>query len=163
LKMPHLAAPFATGPPRGYGPQNCLISAPDMGIATSLAPARRFSLNLLRITAAIHVRSLPTFMRYTADGLASGLPKIYWTPFWRSTLRLTRQLSIFLHFAAPQTHSPLSFPSYSRRVSSARYGLSALRSTREAPHGVSLQRSGALATAVVHAPYRGVEEVRPTS
>jgi len=61
-----------------------------MGIAASLAPARRFS---LRITAAFHDRPTPTYMRYTARGLASGLPKICWTLFWKSTLRLTRQPS----------------------------------------------------------------------
>jgi hypothetical protein len=44
-----------------------------MGIATSLASARRFS---LRITAAFHEEPPPTYMQWTAGGLAPGLPKI---------------------------------------------------------------------------------------
>jgi len=39
-----------------------------MGIATSLAPVRRFS---LRITAALHDKPMSTHMQWTAGGLAS--------------------------------------------------------------------------------------------
>jgi hypothetical protein len=42
-----------------------------VGIAPSLASARRFSLNLLRIIAALHDELMPTYMQWTAGGLAS--------------------------------------------------------------------------------------------
>jgi len=39
-----------------------------VGIAPSLAPARRFG---LRIIAALHDEPMPTYMQWTAGGLAS--------------------------------------------------------------------------------------------
>jgi hypothetical protein len=100
-----------------------LISAPwiqpfsSPGLLT-----RRLCLNFLRITAAFHDEPLPTYMQWTAGGLAPGLPKICWTLFWKFTLRLTRQPSGHLTLPAPPTHSPLLSLSFSRRVPQLNYG-----------------------------------------
>ncbi len=126
-----------------------------MGVATSLVPAsqhgayaltfcvslRLFTTSLCRLICNGQQAAWRWVCRRSAgDCFGNSLCDLQDSPPPTCTSQLLKRIRLsrlpVTHGVFPQLH----------------YGLSALRSTREAPHGVSLQSSGALATAVVHAP-----------